>query len=496
MGKRKNRAVGHVARPDSRPILAGAVGAVLFFVHGQLVDRQVIEISLEAAGADVCAEFGMLLDRLGLRVRIAFYYVLRIPGVGVRFVDLAGVVPLADIAEAVGHRNLHISVRTFRLSAEEMHRVGLVQILPLVFLLAAVADVLHDGAVVPGVTFHRSARLSVLAPLHLPLAVVVPDIGHYAVALLRIFTDTVGAELNVFREAHRLEVPFQIRAVHFVDIITPRHSVRREHGLPEEAAERGVVVLHQIGRNFIVLGEVLVRRADVRIVGLQEVVESLTVGEDVVEALVTPAAFDRFPTICRDVREQHHQTALRHTSEVVLYPLQLVLVQIADIVTGVVEHVVHHDVMHLALVEGVIGRAEEIGVELLGVFVCLRIPFVVVVAHQGEEGETCLGRGFVDVQGHSAPPVADYVAAGHAESGHARFVRDLRRVRRRLLDEVYLFVFIDLDVRPDHEKMPGLINSSANEIEIRRLTLSFTDEFAVEERSSVPFGCLEPGGDG
>ena len=365
MRKRKDGAVGHVAGPHSCPILSGAVCSVLLLVEGKFVDRQVVEISLQAAGSLESAVFRMLLDVLGFRVDMALDYTLRIPRVVVGFVDFAGVVPFADIAEAVGHRNLHIRIRALGRGAEKVHRVGRSEILPLVFFVATIADILHDGAVVAGITLHFSLRHSVLAPFHLPLAVVVPDIGHYAVALFRVFAHTVGVELTVLRETHRLEIPFQVRAVHFVDIVAPWHSVRSDEGLPEEAAQRSVVVLHQIRGDFIVLSEMLVSGTDVRIVRLQNVVERLAVGDDVIEPLVLPAALDRLPAVGGDMREQDHQVSFWHVGQVALNPLKLMPVDIAYVVADIVEDVVHHDVMHATLVEGVVSRAEQIGVSLL-----------------------------------------------------------------------------------------------------------------------------------
>ena len=115
-----------------------------------------------------------------------------------------------------------------------------------------------------------------------------------------------------------------------------------------------------------------------------------------------------------------------------------------------------------------------------------------MVAHEGKEGEPGLGRSLVDIDRHSRPPVADYVAAGHAEGRQARLFGNLCGIGRRLPDELYLLLFIDLHVGPHHELVAGLIDAGADEREVGPLPFRAfgTVELTVEKRSSVPFGGL------
>ena len=88
------------------------------------------------------------------------------------------------------------------------------------------------------------------------------------------------------------------------------------------------------------------------------------------------------------MHKKHHRAPVWDVSEVGLEPIQLMLGQIAQIMTDKVEYVIQHYIVDTTLVERVPGRAESALIQSLGIFVATCVTTVVVVSHKREERET------------------------------------------------------------------------------------------------------------
>ena len=196
------------------------------------------------------------------------------------------------------------------------------------------------------------------------------------------------------------------------------------------------------------------------------------------------------------MHKKHHRSPFRDIRKVGLEPIQLMLGQIAQIMTDKVEYVIQHYIMDTTLVERVPGRAESALIQSLGIFVATCVTTVVVVSHKREERETGLRTALVHFRHQTAGPLACYVSAGYAEGRKAGLLRISGSVGSCLTDIIQLTFVVNLDISPDKEVVTGLVLSGRCKFEISLLSSSLTVKLTVEQRSTVALRHLISGRNG
>ena len=154
-------------------------------------------------------------------------------------------------------------------------------------------------------------------------------------------------------------------------------------------------VFEDIVLNYEVFGIVLVGRAKMCVIWLQNLVKGLAVRNDLIIFFLIPLSLTCFPTIRRNVHKENYRVTGRHALEVLFKPFQLRLLYVAHIVAIEIEHVVEHHIVHLAFVEGIIGRAIHFGVDAFRFLVSSYGCLIIVISHKCEEWETGRSRGLM-----------------------------------------------------------------------------------------------------
>ena len=284
-------------------------------------------------------------------------------------------------------------------------------------------------------------RASVLGNLHLPVVVVIPyvhqdDVVAVVLNVIVVLGVTgvrrkvlgdgglhlvhiVGAELIVPALAGRLVIMRAVCALHGPYRIAARSAVLGYvyaggdvSAPPPAGADGAAVVLGEGGRPVAVEEVMGVPAEELHIVAVEDTYEGIQVGVLAVE-LFSPAEAGR--TRQRLVGSNEHRSGLIYVRQVFLQPLQL----LGGIVLGVFAavllarfnsrevHIVQHNVVNLAQVEGVVVRRQVLGELNALVVVSCGFHLVVVVAHGVEE------RNAVEIAVHRLQVVCEAVIVGY-----------------------------------------------------------------------------------
>ena len=203
----------------------------------------------------------------------------------------------------------------------------------------------------------------------------------------------------------------------------------------------------------------------VGLVGFQEAVHALAVhGRGRNGRAVVPGP-DMPRGVLRDMVEDRHGPAGFDQGQVLGEPVELVVGHVADVALAVPEHVVQHDVVHLAAVEGVV-VGTEVAAERLDGPVVGRAEVEVVVADDLEEGHAhpldaplVLGvQGQVvehDVPAtHAEEPAVGQRGGGRLDVGHGL-----------LVEEPHFVGVLGLGIRQDQESVALIGSIEFREVE-------------------------------